>query len=122
MCRTKTNRLGLAPRWSGREPLQFLTESLPESFFFVGVLLFHRDAGNETFTFFSDSTEFRDRLAPFLAQSLGNMRRRITPELPDLKDQPSDWFRHWDQVWCETHYSSMQGRGMRDRKAVTPRE
>eukprot|EP00752_Nemacystus_decipiens_P006257 g5642.t1 len=44
-----------------------------------------------------DSTEFRDRLAPFLTQSLGNMRRRITPELPDLKDQPSEWFKHWDE-------------------------
>eukprot|EP00903_Cladosiphon_okamuranus_P016360 g15087.t1 len=44
-----------------------------------------------------DATEFRDRLAPFLTQSLGNMRRRIVPELPDLRDQPSEWFRHWDE-------------------------
>lgn len=46
----------------------------------------------------TDSVEFRDRLAPFLEQSLGNMRQRITPDLPDLIDQPAEWFKHWDDV------------------------
>ncbi|CAM9805956.1 unnamed protein product [Ectocarpus sp. 12 AP-2014] len=44
-----------------------------------------------------DTAEFRNRLAPFLAQSIGNMRQRITPQLPDLKDQPAEWFKYWDE-------------------------
>lgn len=46
----------------------------------------------------TDAVEFRDRLAPFLTETLGNLRQKINPDLPDLRSRPAEWFRTWDQV------------------------
>lgn len=46
------------------------------------------------------------------------MRRRITPELPDLKDQPSEWFKHWDEVRCGVVISAKLGAGKETPKEV----
>lgn len=46
----------------------------------------------------ADMSEFRDSLAPFLSATVGNMRRRLNQDLPDLMTQPAQWFNTWDEV------------------------
>lgn len=46
----------------------------------------------------ADEAEFRDILAPFLAETLGNLKHRILHDYPDIRTQPAQWFQMWDEV------------------------
>ncbi|CAN0459886.1 unnamed protein product [Ascophyllum nodosum] len=44
-----------------------------------------------------DASEFRNLLAPFLEETMGNLRKRINKDLPDLAREPMEWFDYWDE-------------------------